>query len=115
MERASYYQRYGVILCFPGLRLQHTQLVRNKVNLQAYQREYAQRKRALRRRKVSKAERVLSEEHHGQIRQLMGMEDLPAHPKAEFCQYVWSLLLFHALTHRNQGLMYVPSSRAHRW
>jgi hypothetical protein len=44
MERASYYQRYEVILCFPGLRLQHTQLVRNKVNLQAYQREYAQQK-----------------------------------------------------------------------
>ena len=79
-------------MCFLGLRLQHTQLIRNKVNLQAYQWEYTQQKQAPGHRKVSKAKCVLSEEHHGQNDQLMEMEDLPTeHPKVAFFQYIWSL------------------------
>ncbi|KAH9020122.1 hypothetical protein EDB85DRAFT_1896310 [Lactarius pseudohatsudake] len=48
----------------------------------AYQREYAQRKRAPGRRKVSKAERALLEERHVQRRMLMAVEDLPQCSKA---------------------------------
>ncbi len=50
---------------------------RNKEKLQAYQREYAQQKRAPRHRKVSRAERALSEEKHVQRHNLLtAVEDL---------------------------------------
>ncbi|KAH9167426.1 hypothetical protein EDB89DRAFT_1910025 [Lactarius sanguifluus] len=48
----------------------------------AYQQEYAQRKQAPGRRKVSKAERALLEERHVQRRMLMAVEDLPQCSKA---------------------------------
>jgi hypothetical protein len=51
-----------------------TQITRNKVKLQAYQREYARWKRAPERRKVGKAERAVLEEQHMQRHQLMEME-----------------------------------------
>ncbi|KAF8262975.1 hypothetical protein EI94DRAFT_1807967 [Lactarius quietus] len=56
----------------------------NKVKLQVYQQEYAQRKRAPGHRKLSKAERVLLEEQQVQKSQLMKMEDLPVRPRAAF-------------------------------
>jgi hypothetical protein len=65
-----------------------TQITRNKVKLQAYQREYAQRKRAPGRRKVSKAERAVLEEQHMQRHQLMEMEGVLPCSKAAFGQCV---------------------------
>jgi hypothetical protein len=64
------------------------EIPRNKDKLQAYQREYAQRKRAPGHRKVGKAKRTLLEEQHAQKHQLMEMEVLPACSKAAFGQCV---------------------------
>ena len=47
---------------------------RNKAKLQAYQREYAQQKRAPGRRKISKTERQLLEEQYVKTQALMEME-----------------------------------------
>ena len=68
--------------------LTHAPIPRNKVKLQAYQREYAWQKRAPGCRKVSKEERALLEEQQLQKHQLMEMGDLPAYPKAAFVQCV---------------------------
>ncbi|KAH9012162.1 hypothetical protein EDB85DRAFT_2159236 [Lactarius pseudohatsudake] len=60
----------------------------------AYQREYAQRKRAPGRRKVSKAERALLEEKHAKRHELMAAEDLPQCSKAALSRgYECSLIL----------------------
>ena len=88
MERASYYQKYGTIRSLILSVLTHAPFPRNKVKLQAYQREYSRQKRAPGLRKVSKKERVLLEEQWIQKHQLMEMEGLPTYPKAAFVQYV---------------------------
>src|ERR1700761_2431081 len=74
MERASYYQKYGTIRLLILSILTHAPFPRNKVKLQAYQREYSWQKRAPGLRKVSKKERVLLEEQWIQKHQLMEME-----------------------------------------
>ena len=88
MDRALYYQKYGTIMSLTPSTLTHAQLPRNKVKLQAYQQEYAWRKRAPGRRKVSKEERALLEERQLQKHQLTKMGDLPAYPNAAFVQCV---------------------------
>ncbi|KAF8272279.1 hypothetical protein EI94DRAFT_1697620 [Lactarius quietus] len=69
---------------------------RNKVKLQTYQQEYAWRKRAPGRRKISKAERVLLEVQQVQNLHLMEMEDLPVHPRAAFDQAHACELIVHS-------------------
>ena len=88
MERTLYYQKYGTISSLIPSILTHAPIPRNKVKLQAYQREYARQKLAPGRRKVSKKERALLEEQWVQKHQLMEMEGLPAYPKAAFVQCV---------------------------
>lgn len=50
---------------------------RNQDKLQAYQREYVQRKRAPGRRKISKAQQALLEEQHSRVHWLMETEGIP--------------------------------------
>ena len=88
MERTLYYQKYGTISSLIPSVLTHAPIPRNKVKLQAYQREYAWQKLAPGRRKVSKKERALLEEQWVQKHQLMEMEGLPAYPKAAFVQCI---------------------------
>src|ERR1700761_1069698 len=88
MERALYYQMYGAIRSLSLSILTHAPIPRNKVKLQAYQREYSWRKQVPGHRKVSKKERALLEEQWNQKHQLMEMEGLPAYPKAAFVQYI---------------------------
>src|SRR6266702_4496777 len=83
MNKATYYQRCVITMAFfywPSIQaagyLMH-RIPRNKEKLQAYQQEYARQKRAPRHRKVSRAERALSEEKHVQRHNLLtAAEDL---------------------------------------
>ncbi|KAN0128685.1 hypothetical protein V8E53_013504 [Lactarius tabidus] len=63
-------------------RMEMSYYQRKKVEHQAYQWEYAQQKRALGRRKISKAEHSLLEKWQVQKCLLMKMEDLPVSQKA---------------------------------
>ena len=88
MERALYYQKYGAIRSLSLSKLTHAPIPRNKVKLQAYQREYSQQKWVPGHRKVSKKEHAPLEEQWIQKHQLMETEGLPAYPKAAFVQYI---------------------------
>ena len=90
MKKTSYYQRRVIIIIdtwhtvFSALRLNF----RNQAKLQDYQRDYARRKRAPGRRKVSKAERLLLEEQHLKKQSCMEMDDLSHTPSAALSQCV---------------------------
>jgi hypothetical protein len=71
---------------------------RNQAKLQAYQREYARRKRAPGHRKVSKAERQLLEEHYVKKRSLMETEGLPRSLRTAHSPCVLSSLAILVLT-----------------
>jgi hypothetical protein len=65
---------------------------RNQAELQAYQREYARRKRAPGHRKVSKVERQLLEEQYVKKQSLMETEGLSKTPSTAVSQCVNSSL-----------------------
>jgi hypothetical protein len=83
---------------------------RNKAKLQAKQREYARRKRAPGRRKVSKAERQLLEERYSKKKKLVvEMEGLlKTPPSAALSQCVLSSLALY-FSHRHQGFTHAHS------
>jgi len=65
---------------------------RNREKLQAYQREYARRKRAPGNRKVSKAERQLLEEQYVKKQSLMKVGGVSQAQRSHFFQFVLSPL-----------------------
>jgi hypothetical protein len=77
-------------------------MIRNIVRLRAYQREYAWRKQA-RRRKVGKAERALLEEQRVKKHQLLEMENLPVYTKVAASQCVCFLSHNSTLTHKSRA------------
>jgi hypothetical protein len=85
MKKSSYYQRQVVIIAmiYASGFLSSTTNIRNQVKLRDNQREYARRKRAPGRRKVSKAERQLQEERYMKKKSLMEMEGLVQKPSTQ--------------------------------
>jgi hypothetical protein len=95
MKKTSYYQRQVIIMVSMLGPPVHSVLwlnFRNQAKLQAYQREYARRKRAPGRRKVSKEERQLLEEQYVKKQSLMEMEGLLQTSSTALSQYVLSSL-----------------------
>ncbi len=79
---------------------------RNREKLQAYQREYAQQKRAPGRRKVSKAEQQLLKENYVEMQSFVKIEGASQTPSTALSQY--------ALFPLSYCLVFTPKSRIYK-